>query len=172
LYSKIYTPSHSHEYRYGLPKNSNQYFLQQQTYASTKLKAEERLQEDLELRDRDGDELRGEEDERRPTKKSRAQKRKVRGHTTPHTPYHTHTHAHTHTHTHSPSHTHAYPHTHSPPQTQEKKAQKEREQEQRITKEEAEAVRDNPRVREQEQLTSILEPLGLVIKDIHPDGHW
>ncbi len=55
---------------------------------------------------------------------------------------------------------------------QEKKAQREREKEQRIAKGEAVASLNNPRLSEREKLTSILQPLGLAVKDIPPDGHW
>lgn len=53
----------------------------------------------------------------------------------------------------------------------EKKAQREREREQRIADGEVEAASNNPRLRERERLITILQPLGLAIRDIPPDGH-
>ena len=59
-----------------------------------------------------------------------------------------------------------------PPSTpQEKKSQKDKEREERIATDEAESADSNPRLIEREQLTSVLEPLGLVIKDVPSDGH-
>ena len=54
---------------------------------------------------------------------------------------------------------------------QEKKTQKEHERDKRIAEGEAEAAVDNPRLKEREKLMSLLSPLGLVIRDITPDGH-
>ena len=86
-------------------------------------------------------------------------------HTHPHT--RTHTHMHPHTHTHTGTHTHTHTHTH----TQEKKSQQERAREERIADGEAQSALNNPRLIEREQLTDILNPLGLVIKDVPADGH-
>lgn len=53
-----------------------------------------------------------------------------------------------------------------------KKVQQEREKAQRILEMEvAESTEINPRQQERERLRAILMPLGLVIKDINPDGH-
>ena len=39
--------------------------------------------------------------------------------------------------------------------------------------EEAEsAASSNPRLEEREKLVSVLQPLGLAIRDIEPNGHW
>ena len=56
----------------------------------------------------------------------------------------------------------------------EQKACQDRERAQRIALEEEVALSEdkNPRLAERKKLSAILEPLGLTIKDILPDGHW
>lgn len=54
----------------------------------------------------------------------------------------------------------------------EKKAQQELARKQRMAEEEAEsAASSNPRLEEREKLVSVLQPLGLAIRDIEPNGH-
>lgn len=56
----------------------------------------------------------------------------------------------------------------------EHKASEDRERAQRIALEEEAALSEenNPRIAERRKMSAILEPQGLAIKDIPPDGHW
>ena len=104
------------------------------------------------------EEERREMDEEKPTKKSRAQKRKVNFY--PHLPHHTSSHSNPHI-------------TLSTGIYQEKKAQQERERRRQREEEEKEMeLVDNPRVKERESLESQLNPLQLTVVDIQPDGNW
>lgn len=88
-------------------------------------------------------------EEEKPSKKSRAQKRRVCG-------YFLHTY----------TLTTVNPH-------QEKKALQDLENQQRREEEEKEmALVGNPRLKEREKLESLLEPLHLTVIDIQPDGNW
>ena len=53
----------------------------------------------------------------------------------------------------------------------ERKQRKEQERERRIAEGEVEETKSQ-RYKERQKLLSLLEPQGLAIKDINPDGNW